>query len=88
MVYSTNTILAHSDRMIYFRENSNRSFALVVFRMEFDKTRWSCPWNSDQNCTHNSARGWWGSRGRGGGGQGGRGGRVGVVEVKGVGVVG
>ena len=25
MVYSTNTILAHSDRMIYFRENSNES---------------------------------------------------------------
>ena len=31
--------------------------------MEFDKTRWSCLWNSDQNCTQNSARGWWGSRG-------------------------
>ena len=26
--------------------------------MEFDKTRWSCPLNSDQNCTQNSARGW------------------------------
>ena len=25
--------------------------------MEFDKTRRSCPWNSDQNCTKNSARG-------------------------------
>ena len=25
--------------------------------MEFDKTRWSCPWNSDQNCTQNYARG-------------------------------
>ena len=24
-----------------------------------DKTRWSCPWNSDQNCTQN----WWVSRG-------------------------
>ena len=22
-----------------------------------DKTRWSCPWNRDQNCTQNSARG-------------------------------
>ena len=22
---------------------------IIVFRMEFDKTRWSCPWNSDQN---------------------------------------
>ena len=31
--------------------------------MEFDKTRWSCPWNSDQNCTHNSAGGGGGSRG-------------------------
>ena len=24
--------------------------------MEFDKTSWSCPWNTDQNCTQNSAR--------------------------------
>ena len=31
--------------------------------MEFDKTRSSCSWNSDQNCTQNSARG---SRGPGG----------------------
>ena len=51
-------------------------FLLIVFRMEIDKTRWSRPWNSDQNCTQNSARGWWGSRGRGG--------RLGVVEAKGV----
>ena len=29
----------------------------IVYRMEFDKTQWSCPWNSDQNCTQNSARG-------------------------------
>ena len=34
---------------------------LIVYRMEFDKTKWSCPWNSDQNCTQNSARGWLGS---------------------------
>ena len=48
--------------------------------MEFDQTRWSCPWNSDQNCTQNSARG---GEGRGGrvGGSGGQGGRV--VGVKG-----
>ena len=52
-------------------------FTLFVFRMELDKTRWCCPWNSDQNCTQNSARGWWG--------QGGRGGRVGGGGVKGVG---
>ena len=26
--------------------------------MEFDKTKWSSPWNSDQNCTQISARGW------------------------------
>ena len=37
--------------------------------MEFDKTKWSCPWNNDQNCTQNSAGvgGGWGS---GGGGYG------------------
>ena len=44
--------------------------------MEFERTRWSWPWNSDQNCTENSARGWLGwlsqgvKRSRGGGGQG------------------
>ena len=27
-----------------------------VNRLEFDKARWSCPWNSDQNYTQNSAR--------------------------------
>ena len=27
--------------------------------MEFDKTKWSCPWNSNQNYTQNSARGRW-----------------------------
>ena len=42
--------------------------------LEFDKTRWSCPWNSDQNCTQNSARKWWGSWGGGSGGWGGPGG--------------
>ena len=40
-----------------------------------DKTRWSCPWNGDQSCTQNSARGWlggwaggWWGRGDPGGG--------------------
>ena len=69
--------------------------------MEFDRTRWSCPWNSDQNYTKLPGGG--GQGGRGGGGQGGRGGelkgrggRIGLVEgqggrgggVKGIGVVG
>ena len=35
--------------------------------MEFDKTRWSCSWNSDQNCTQNSPRGGGGPGGRGDG---------------------
>ena len=54
----------------------------IVYRKEFDKTGWSCPWNRDQNCSQNSARGGgvkrWGSWGGGiggsrgcGGGQGG-----------------
>ena len=30
IVYSTNTILAHSDRMIYFRENSNNKVNSMV----------------------------------------------------------
>ena len=32
-------------------------FLLIVYQMEFEKTRWSCLWNSDQNCTQNSTRG-------------------------------
>ena len=31
--------------------------AIFVYRMEFDKTRWSCSWNSDQNCTQKSFQG-------------------------------
>ena len=46
-------------QMIFLRK-------LIVYRMEFDKTRWSCSWSSDQNCTQNSARRWWGPRGWGG----------------------
>ena len=53
--------------------------------MEFDKTRWSCPWNSDQNCTQNSAKGWLGEGGLevvgGKGGEGGRGGDL-ISELK------
>ena len=37
--------------------------------MQFDKTRWSCPRYSDQNCTQNSAVG---VRGGEWGGKGGR----------------
>ena len=25
-----------------------RSIIIIVYRMECDKTRWSCPWNSNQ----------------------------------------
>ena len=59
---------------------------IFVNRMEFDETKWSFPWNSDQNCTQNSAKGWWGSAGVGAGGvqgvgvQGVQGGRGGVVQ--------
>ena len=53
--------------------------------MEFDGTGWSCPYNSDQNCTQNPAK-----RCRGGvecGGLGGLGG-LGVCEVRVLGVWG
>ena len=30
--------------------------AFFVYQIEFDKTRWSCWWNSAKNCTQNSAR--------------------------------
>ena len=50
-----------------------------VFWMEFDKTRWFCSWNSDQNCAQNY-QGVVGAQGVGGyGGTGGDG-------VQGVGV--
>ena len=42
---------------------------LVVYRILE-----SCPWNSDQNCTQNSARGWVGVGGGGSGVDGGQGG--------------
>ena len=32
---------------------SNFGLVLIVNQMELNKTRWSCPWNSDQNCTQN-----------------------------------
>ena len=38
---------------------------LMVGRMESNKTGWSCPWNSDQNCTQNSVRGCSGVESRG-----------------------
>ena len=28
---------------------------IFVYRMKFDKTKWSCPWNSAKNSTQNSA---------------------------------
>ena len=35
----------------------------IVYRMlYFDKTKWCCPWNSDQKFKQNSARWRWGSR--------------------------
>ena len=50
--------------------------------MEFDKTRWSCPLNSDQNCTKNSAR-VLGVKGIGI--EGSKGGGLGMMGVYGVG---
>ena len=29
---------------------------LVVYHMEFDKSKWSCSYTSNQNCAQNSAR--------------------------------
>ena len=50
--------------------------------MEFDKDRWSCSWNSDQNCARGwGARGWEGYLGTGGfGGPGDWGG--GLFDIK------
>ena len=49
---------------------------LIVYRMEFDKTRCSCSWNSDQNYSHTTLPGVVGWVGLGGLGVG--------VEVGGV----
>ena len=46
--------------------------------MEFDKTKWSCPWNSDQKLYTKLCQGVVGSGDRGGGGQ--------VVGIRGGGV--
>ena len=40
------------------RIESNFGLVLIVDQIEFSKTRWPCPWNSDHNCTQISARGW------------------------------
>ena len=53
--------------------------------MEFDKARWPCPWNSDCNCTKNSAKG---CRSRGGLDGVGFKGIQGMWGSKGYGVVG
>ena len=39
------------------RIDSNFGLVFIVDQIEFNKTSCSCPWNSDQNCTQNSARG-------------------------------
>ena len=33
------------------RQQRKVSRDLIVYRMEFDRTRWFCSWNNDQNCT-------------------------------------
>ena len=38
--------------------NSNFGLVVIVNRMEFDKTRWCCSWDCDQNCAKDSVRGW------------------------------
>ena len=47
---------------------------MIVFRMELDKTRCSCPWNSDQKLYTKLCQGLVGVKG---------GGRVGVVGSRG-----
>ena len=39
------------------RIDSNFGLVFIVDQIEFNKTRWSCPWNNDQNWTQNSAGG-------------------------------
>ena len=42
----------------------SKQMGLLLLSIDgIDKTRRSCPWNSDQNYTQISAREWWGSRG-------------------------
>ena len=44
-----------------------RNQVFIGYRKELDKTKWFCPWNSDQNFTQNSAigwEGWWSGWGR------------------------
>ena len=36
---------------------------LIIYQIEFDKIKWSCPWNSHQNCMQNSTKGCQGLRG-------------------------
>ena len=36
------------------------SYQFKFIWIEFDKTRWFCSCNNDENCTQNSLGGWWG----------------------------
>ena len=74
--------------------SESRKFSSILLSIDgIDKTRWSCPWNSDQNCTQNSTRGWWGVQGVGRSGGCPGGGWIGGSRVqgwvgRGIGVVG
>ena len=80
----------HAKRVYISVANASRHLITIfVDQMEFDKTKWSCPWNSDQNCREVVGSGVVGSGGRGGrswgvGGGRGQGDRVGGQEVVGV----
>ena len=54
-----------------------KKFNIFVFWMEFDKTRWSCPWKSDKTIHKILPRGGRGQGGRGSSSSGGQG----VVKV-------
>ena len=43
-----------SNQDFHVYKNSNNSF--IVYKIQFDKNKWSCPWNSDHHCTQKVVR--------------------------------
>ena len=55
--YSLNEGMATIRETFWQFYNNELANQLIVYQMEFDKTGWSCSWNSDQNCAQNSGGG-------------------------------
>ena len=54
----TNSLMLFCTHYIV-HNNNDITTNIIVYRMEFDKTRWSCPWNSDKTVHKTLPGGGW-----------------------------